>query len=214
MSGELFGSEKVGELPFKYTKGLTVLIILLFSFLSAVEASETREHGSHVHGIGKLNVALDGKDLFVELDSPAANIIGFEHEPKNDQQKHVVHEAIELLEKGEKLFVFSAKAQCSLHESYVGNDMAAGHNEEHEGHEAHHGDHDDSSTEAAHATPSSHSEFTATYHFKCNRPEKLKTIEVMLFSSFPGFEELEVQLLTPKKQTAVELTPNNNEISL
>ena len=45
-------------------------------------------------------------------------------------------------------------------------------------------------------------------------PNSLKAIDVLLFSHFPGFEELEVQMLTPKRQTAVELTPKKFQLSL
>ncbi len=211
MSGELFIWKMTGVQHRKCTIGLMVFTFLFFVGLAGVGVSETRQHGSHVHGVGKLNVALDGNDLILELRSPAANIVGFEHAPENEQQTQEVHEAIELLKEGEKLFALTAKAQCSLHEAHVDNDMVKGHHEEHE---AHHQEHEDSHSEKDHADGSDHSEFEATYHFECGDPDSLKAIDVRLFSHFPGFEELEVQLLTPKRQTAVELTPKKFQISL
>lgn len=204
MCGKLFFAKIAGAQLSNSITGLIVFSFLLLTCHTEVSASEIRQHGSHVHGVGKLNVALDGKDLIIELGSPAANIVGFEHAPKNEQQIHEMHEALELLGSGEKMFALTAKAQCNLHEANVDNDMVEGHHHEHEkGH-----------SEKDHTDETGHSEFSATYHFKCEDPNSLKAINVMLFSHFPGFEEIEVQLLTPKRQTAVELTPKKFQISL
>ena len=204
MCGKLFFTKIVGVLLSNSITGLIAFCLFFLTCQGEVSASEIRQHGSHVHGVGTLNVALDGKDLIIEMGSPAANIVGFEHAPKNEQQTHEVHEALELLESGEEMFVLSAKAQCSLHEADVDSDMVEGHHHEHE--EGH--------SEKDHMDGTGHSEFAATYHFKCQDPNNLKAINVMLFSHFSGFEEIEVQLLTPKRQTAIELTPKNSQISL
>jgi hypothetical protein len=196
----------------RHRKCVTVLLISVFLFFVAVvnvNGAETRHHDAHVHGVGKLNVVLDGSNLVIELKSPAVNIVGFEHAPEDEQQSHEVHEAIELLKEGEKLFVLTTAAQCTLLETHVDNDMKQGHHEEHEAH-----DHEDAHSGEDHGDDSTHSEFEATYHFECVKPDSLKSIDVLLFSEFSGFEELEVQLLTPKRQTADELTPKKFQISL
>ncbi len=198
----------------RFCKGATVLVMSIFLFfvgLESLKASETRQHGAHVHGVGQLNVALDENDLMFELTSPAANFVGFEHAPENEQQSHEVHRAIELLKEGKTLFVFTKKAQCNLHEAHVDSDMVQSHHEEHE---AHHQDPEHAHPGKDHDEDSVHSDFVAVYHFECNNPDSLKSIDVQLFTHFPGLEELEVQLLTPKVQTAVELTPKKSQISL
>jgi len=48
------------------------------------------EHGSlgaHVHGIASLNLALEGSKFEIELDSPAINLVGFEHQASSDADK-------------------------------------------------------------------------------------------------------------------------------
>lgn len=80
----------------QHSNCVTVLLIsalLFFIGVTGAVAEETCHHDAHVHGVGKLNVALDGDDLIIELTSPAANIVGFEHTPENEQQSHEVHEA-------------------------------------------------------------------------------------------------------------------------
>lgn len=203
-----------------------VFLFMLFG-MTSLGVAETRHHDSHVHGFGEMNIGVEGNNIMFELKSPAANIVGFEHAPETDQQKETVHEAVELLEKGDKLFVMSEKAGCQLHEAHVESDMETGHHDEHheghgephEEHGDHHKDHDGEHADHgdhgdAHEKESVHSEFAATYHFECSKPEMLKSINVALFEHFKGFEEIHVQLLTPKKQTAVTLTAKKNEISL
>ena len=42
-----------------------------------------RQYDSHVHGMGTLNLVADGSEVHIELDSPAANLVGFEHAPSS-----------------------------------------------------------------------------------------------------------------------------------
>lgn len=212
MFWNLIFRNKRGVLRCKRTVGL-MFFTVLFSvcFVCGVEATETRQHGAHVHGIGQLNVVLDGDELVVELESPGANIVGFEHGPENEQQSHAVHEAVELLEDGVKLFALPADAQCTLHEASIESEMAEEHHEEEV---VDHQEDDQGHSGHEHDTGADHSEFQAMYHFNCVHPDKLKTIDVLLFSYFPGFEELEVQLITPTKKTAVELTPKEFQLFL
>lgn len=183
-----------------FPKAACLLVVLLFTVILAgtVATAEQRHHESHVHGIGKLNVALDDDDLMIELDSPAANIVGFEHAPENEEQEHILHEQRELLEAGHKLFVLPAEGKCTLRDVQLIDGMG-GHHDEHETH--------------GHDGGMEHSDFEVTYLFTCVASQHVDSINVRLFEYFPGFEEIEVQLIAPGKQTAVELTPKNHQIS-
>ncbi|MGI9537371.1 MAG: ZrgA family zinc uptake protein, partial [Desulfocapsaceae bacterium] len=59
-----------------------------------------------------------------------------------------------------------------------------------------------------------HSEFEAFYQFTCASPKKLKVMEVHLFSVFPGFEQLDLQILTTSGQTGAKLSAGNNRVEL
>jgi hypothetical protein len=106
------------------------------------------------------------------------------------------------------IFKLPQKAQGKLTESSVDTDIAIESNpESHAGHSGEHG------KEHHHADEHErHSDFKAEYRFVCKRPEKLTQIEVMLFRIFPGIEQIEVQILTETKQTALKLTPKKNRI--
>lgn len=191
---------------------LPLLMIFLLSNSAVSFAAEKHHHEAHVHGLGQLNVALDDMKLLLEFTSPAANIIGFEHPPGNTQEKQAVREATALLEAGEKLFIISPEAQCTLRDANVESSLSE---EEHDKHHTSpkHGEHNDEHAQV-HSEDDVHSEFASIYHFLCQTPAKIKSIDVQLFSHFPGLEELEVQLLMPKGQTATELSPKRHKIAL
>jgi hypothetical protein len=71
---------------------------------------EHRQHGTHVHGIAALNLASEGKEVHVELDSPAANIVGFEHAPSSAEDRAALDQAIATLSDGAALLAFNAMA--------------------------------------------------------------------------------------------------------
>ena len=61
---------------------------------------EHRQHDSHVHGIASMNLALEGDEVHIELDSPAANIVGFEHAPSSKADHAAVDKAVAMLNDG------------------------------------------------------------------------------------------------------------------
>ena len=205
----------------KIVLGIISVVLVLGFRLPQVQAGDQRHHEAHVHGVAHMNVAYEGNNLYIELSSPAANIVGFEHHPRTPEQKATVIAAIESLEAGEKLFAFPAGSGSRLVKSKVETDIKndsahepgqtqthdhaeAGNKAEVEEHR--HGEHHDADDHER------HSEFKAEYHFVCEKPQKLTLIEVKLFRIFPGIEHIEVQLLTDTKQTALELTAKKNKI--
>lgn len=196
------------------------------------QAEEHHHHGAHVHGIAHLNVALEGKNLYMEFVSPAANIVGFEHAPKNQAQREAVEAARETLKNAEAVFTLPPAAGARLVEASVvseaehnaHHDTEHGHEDEHH-HASEHGhegdDHHEKEVGKGHAhhaeddhAGEAHSDFRAEYRFVCQSPAKLTAIDVRLFEKFPGIEKIEVQLLTDTKQTALELTARKSKIRL
>ena len=196
------------------------------------QAEEQHHHGAHVHGIAHLNVALEGKNLYMEFVSPAANIVGFEHHPKNQAQRDAVASARNTLKNAEAVFKLPPAAGVRLVEASVVSEAEhdthhdAEHGHEGEDHHASEHAHDDKKDHEKEAGSDhehhdadehegeTHSDFKAVYRFSCQNPDKLATIEVRLFELFPGIEEIEVQILTETKQTAMELTAKKPKFSL
>ncbi|MFK7852586.1 MAG: DUF2796 domain-containing protein, partial [Granulosicoccus sp.] len=86
------------------------------------------------------------------------------------------------------------------------------HDDEHKDEHAH-DDHDDEhKDEHAHDDhgdeASSHSEVLASYTFNCDNVSDVSYIDANLMTVWTGFEDLDVQLIGPGSQTAVELNPD------
>ncbi len=160
------------------------------------------EHGSlsaHEHGVGRLNAALDGQTLELELESPAMNLVGFEHAATSDADKAKVAAVRAQLEKPLVLFNLPKAAGCvvatqELESPLFGDkpDADDDHDEaDKDGHEHHH----------------DHSEIHAHYQLSCSAPGALKTLDLAnIFNTFPATQKIQVQLISPSGQQGVEVT--------
>ncbi|MGA1643724.1 MAG: DUF2796 domain-containing protein [bacterium] len=177
---------------------------------------------AHVHGKASLNFVLDGQSLFIEFESPAYNLVGFEHEPKDQIQQKEVQDTLSLLSRPRKVFGFSAQAGCLVESVSVTTTMAGvgkntvGYEEEHheeehheeEHHEEEHHDHSDGDS----TNKESHSEFKANYLMICSEPEKLRTIEFKLFKEFLGLKSVQVQWINGEGQGYIELNAESSKL--
>src|SRR3546814_12104104 len=102
-----------------------LLLALPFALLPLAVAHAAAEHdhdhdhehgslGAHEHGVGRLNAALDGQTLELELESPAMNLVGFEHAATSDADKAKVAAVRAQLDKPLALFSLPAAAKCTV----------------------------------------------------------------------------------------------------
>ncbi|WP_462401766.1 DUF2796 domain-containing protein [Pseudomonas sp. Marseille-QA0332] len=156
--------------------------------------------GAHEHGVAQLNVVLDGKNLKLELESPAMNLVGFEHLASSDADKAKVAAVRQQLVQPTKLFGLSQAAGCSetaqeLESPLFADQPAPEHKHEHEHEHAHESEHQ-------------HSDIHAHYQLTCTAPGKLAGIDLTpLFQAFPATRTINVQLIGPNGQKGVESTP-------
>ena len=184
-----------------------LLLALPFALLplavahAAQEHDHDHEHGSlaaHEHGVGRLNAALDGQTLDLELESPAMNLVGFEHVATTDADKAKVAAARAQLEKPLTLFNLPKAAGCVVATQKLESPLFGDKPDDDHDHEA--GGHDEHE----------HSEIHGTYKFTCNVPAVLKTLDLtQIFKSFPATQKLQVQLISPKGQSGAEVRPSN-----
>nr|WP_312972951.1 DUF2796 domain-containing protein [Pseudomonas sp.] len=186
-----------------------LLLALPFALLplAAAQAHDDHEHsslGKHEHGVATLNVALEGSTLEIELQSPAMNIVGFEHAATSDADKKTVAAARAVLEKPETLFSLPAAAGCSLSENKVRSPLFGNAEADH--------DHDEHADGDEHQHE--HSDVDADYSFTCKQPGELKTLDLSTFyKQFPATQKINVQLIGPSGQQGVESTPANPRLS-
>ncbi|MFV9683332.1 DUF2796 domain-containing protein [Pseudomonas sp. NY15367] len=188
-----------------------LLLALPFALLPLV-AAQAHEHGhdhdhehshdslgAHEHGVASLNAALDGNLLELQLESPAMNLVGFEHAAKSDADKAKVAAAKRELEQPITLFALNS-GDCKATEVELESPLFgdADHDHDHD-HHAHEGE---------------HSDIHAHYRFECAKANELKQLDLAeLFKRFPATEKIQVQLIGPNGQQGVELTPAQPRLS-
>jgi hypothetical protein len=187
-------------------------MVAVFATTAGLSADETRELGAHMHGMGTLDISMEGNQILMALEAPAADIIGFEHAATSDEDKAALDAALATLSTPLEIFAFPAAAECRTTEAEVvvlgalsrkgadthGHGHGHGHGDEH----AHDHDHHDD-----HGAGEAHSAFTAEYLLTCANPDALGRVSTTYFDLFPGAKELAVQLVSASGSVGFDLTP-------
>ncbi|WP_104041812.1 zinc uptake protein ZrgA [Vibrio hyugaensis] len=210
-------------------------LVIGLSLSATANAEEYRQHEAHVHGHVEFNIAQDGKDLLIEITSPGADVVGFEHAPENAEQEQALKRAVAALKDTNKLFAINQQAKCVIEEVQVahtlGQDSHEGHDHgnheghdhdkhDHDSHEGHdhdkheHGDHEGHDHEGHDHEHGGHGEFTVEYRFHCDSVADLNSIDTTWFKQFPATESISVNLFTDTTQSATSLSKNNTKIAI
>ncbi|MBB5392029.1 MULTISPECIES: DUF2796 domain-containing protein [unclassified Herbaspirillum] len=205
----------MSRLPLTFSAIATALIaasLLSLPSFAANSANSTDSaghhgnHPAHEHGVGKLDVALEGNTLTLHLDTPLVNLVGFEHAATSARDKETVQAMAKALRDAGRMFATDAAAQCKpaeiqlqsavLPPALLGEKTASG------------------AAQAA-APNDGHADLDGDFTLVCASPGALNTVDASgLLRAFPGFQRIDVQLATPKKQAAFQLTPGNAAIPL
>ncbi len=173
----------------------------------AIADEDRRELDAHEHGHGALNIAIEGGSVWMELEVPGADIVGFEHAAVSDDDKASVEVARSVLARPLDIMVFPDAAGCAVESSQVAivGDEADDHAAEDE-----HNQHDEHGA----AGEANHNEFHAEYALSCSDPEKISSIDFAYFDQFPAAEELTVSLITDKGQSAHAIDRDSRNLDL
>jgi hypothetical protein len=179
-----------------------LLLALPFALLplAVAHAAEVHDHehehgslGAHEHGVGHLNAALDGQSLELELESPAMNLVGFEHVASTDKDKSKVATVRAQLEKPLVLFSLPKAAGCVVAKQELESPLF--------------GDKPDADDHDKDEDHDEHSEIHAYYQFTCATPAALSNLDLtQVFKTFPATRKIQVQLISPSGQQGVEAT--------
>ena len=185
------------------TLSVPALAICAGSVMPAI-AEETRQLDAHEHGVGALNIAIDGTTVAMEFHAPGADIVGFEYEAESEADLAAIDAAITTLGAPLDLFVMSSAAACSV----TSADAELEGEDSHDDHDDHkHDDHaeDDHDDHEEHADEAGHTEFHAEYTLECQNPDALSDITFAYFEAFPNALEVEVQIITASGAQAFEV---------
>lgn len=190
----------------------TVYLSALIAASSAF-AQDTRQLDAHEHGVGTLNIAMDGPIVEMAFEVPGADIVGFEYAAESAADLAAIDQAIATLSAPLDLFVMPAAAGCSVvlaEAALEGDEAHDDHDDDaHADHDDHaHDDHDDHDDHADHADDvdeADHTEFHAEYTLNCDTPEALTEITFSYFDHFSNALEVEVQIVTASGAQAFEV---------
>ena len=147
----------------------------------------------HEHGVARLDIVVDAA-ITIQMDSPLANLLGFERAPRTDTERKASAAMVARLRAADGLFKIDPAAGCVF--TSAGLDAPA------------------LGLGNTTAAADEHADLDATFSFSCKDASKAAVIEQGLFEAFDGMQRLEVQVVTPTDQLKRTLTRPLKRISL
>jgi hypothetical protein len=192
---------------FRHSCKLVAQTIALCCAAATIVPAASAAQVAHEHGHGQLHIAADATQLFLELEVPAINVVGFEHLPNTPAQHTVIREKLDMLVQHQRWFEPSAAARC-LVETYS---IALG------GEQRVYPMAQTSAAQAvkdAEATDAAHSELHAQFTYRCAEPARLTQVAVRILEALDALEELEASVVSDTVQRQVEITSSDVVIEL
>lgn len=180
-------------------------LVIAFVFIAGIAHGheEVRRADAHQHSVAQGRLAVESGELYLMLEIPGANLVGFEHPPRNEAEREVLDDALARLREGSWL-VLPGKAECDPRIELEAAGFAQGSDSAHHEHGHDHHDHD-----AAHQ----HAEFGITVSATC-RGGSPEWLELRLFDDWPDNRLVRVDAITESNQLRAELTADSPRIEL
>jgi len=168
---------------------LGLLVLPLFS-----HAASTTQH-AHVHGVARLDIAVEGPTVSLQLEAPLDNFLGFERAPRTAAEKQQADAAVAKLQAAAQLFRIDPAAGCTLKSVTLSSSALKL------------GPPDPAEEQAGHA------DLDGSFEFSCKDTAKATYIDVGLFD-FKPTQRIEVQVATPAGQFRRDLSRPQQRVSL
>jgi uncharacterized protein DUF2796 len=150
-------------------------------------AKRRHQHGAHVHGMAKLNIAVEERTATVELEAPAESIIGFEHKAKTaaDEQKQAT--ALDLLKhKIGSMLSFEPALGCRL--STTSLDVVQQGDE--------------------------HAEVHGVFAVTCDSPLAGSKVRFAFTKTFPAIRTVDLQVIAATQQVGATIRHDRGEVEV
>ena len=186
-------------------RNLILILILVTCSLGASAAAQS----THVHGQGQVGMAIDQNLISMTLESPGADIVGFEHEARTAEEKTAVTEALKQL--SDPMFVIQLPANASCKVVQASSEVTSENGDEgHADHEEHtdHDEHEDHEDHADHENEA-HGSFIAEYQLECANVAVIDFITFVYFGHFRNAQSLMVVLIDKNGQHRHEISRDN-----
>jgi hypothetical protein len=165
------------------------LVLLLSSF------SMAHEHGAHVHGAAAMSIAFDISPTGeaqgeIDLHFPSESLFGFEHKPKDNQQKKKVQDALKQLESQlPTMIVFDPSLSCQIAKKKLEVDY-----------------HQEGSGE--------HSDVDGDFTVHCRKSPEKTQLRFNGFQPFLHLTSYQIQVLVGNQQKSLKHTRNGETLDL
>lgn len=192
-----------------------LLSVLSLSFMPPL-ISLVYAHEAHEHGVAKINIAVDGAQVDIGMESPLANLLPFEHSPATLEQRKQVREMARRMRQADTLFQLSPRAECRLEKVALASEKfdAALLDPNAPLEPAQAGDNSKEPSGTGQKTgEAEHGDLDADFSFTCAKPEHLNSVDIGLFAVWPNLQKINVQAVTPQGQHAAGLTPQEHVVS-
>jgi len=186
-------------------RNLILILILVTCSLGASAAAQS----THVHGQGQVGMAIDQNLISMTLESPGADIVGFEHEARTAEEKTAVTEALKQL--SNPMFVIQLPESASCKVVQASSEVTSENGDEgHADHEEHtdHDEHEDHEDHADHENEA-HGSFIAEYQLECATIAAIDSIKFVYFDHFRNAQSLIVVLIDKNGQHRHEISRDN-----
>lgn len=165
----------------------TRLWAMLIPVALAMPATLLAKEAAHVHGLVRLDVAVDGKTLTLQLEAPLDSVLGFEHRPRTTAQRQAGDALLRRMEDAASLFRPEAAAMCTPTRTRVDSQALQSKALQ--------------SRNAAADKEDEHADIEVSIEFSCLHPDQLTSVEVGLFDAFKRIQRIEVQVVGAKGQS-------------
>jgi hypothetical protein len=137
------------------------------------------EGHAHVHGVAKLDVAVEARDLTLRLESPLDNLLGFERPPRTDAERKQADAVVASLRAADTMFRIDPAARCTLANVVLAS----------------------TALKLGQPDPSEdgHADIDGSFEFHCADAAKAAYVDVALFA-FARMQRIDVQVATPRGQ--------------
>lgn len=160
----------------------TGLVLGAVLFVNSVGAQQHQheEHGSHTHGQAVLTFVLEGNEAELAFATPTVNIVGFEHQARDDAERQLVQKMLaDFTTAG--WFSFDVEASCTVTGTDISSDLTA-----------------------ERTSKPQHADLNANYTLVCQNPARLQRLNLDLATIAAGVEKISVQWIVNGEQGATE----------
>lgn len=173
---------------------MNLMIKQICLLLAACACAAHAAGPAHVHGVARLDIAVDTQRITLHLESPLDNLLGYERAPRTDAERRQADALLARLRAADTMFRIDPAAGCTLAQVELAS----------------------AALKLGPPAPGEdgHADLDADVSFNCLDAGKAAFIEVALFDAAARLQRLEVQVAGPQGQFRRDLVRPGRRIRL